>query len=74
MEKQDIQYFLFKWTQKTTISVQGHDPKVVSSKSVLSHIKKTTVIYFDYEGLGLTLGIMGIMAAFIYFFLVKDPS
>ncbi len=30
--------------------------------------------YFDYEGLGITLGAMGIVAAFIYYVLVDEPS
>lgn len=32
------------------------------------------LLLFDYEGLGLTLGVMGIAAALIYHFFVSDPS
>jgi len=32
------------------------------------------LLWFDYEGLGLTLGAMGIVAALVYHFLVIDPS
>jgi predicted MFS family arabinose efflux permease len=32
------------------------------------------LLSFDYEGLGVVLGVMGIVAALVFFFFARDPT